>query len=110
MIIHCHICKYQLSEQGALLFSPPSGTNEPICVKYHLCKKCYPLLGINGWQPISTAPNPAKVKYILGGWWDGQSFNVDECFYNTHSQRWEANNRPDAGLISHWMLWREPND
>jgi hypothetical protein len=35
----CDICKQELLEFGALLFSPPNNKNE--VRKYHLCKKCY---------------------------------------------------------------------
>jgi uncharacterized protein with PIN domain len=37
--IRCDICKEELKELGALLFSPPN--KEGYTRKYHICVKCY---------------------------------------------------------------------
>ncbi len=34
----CDKCKTELSEFGAILFSPPEGKNVK---KFHICKECY---------------------------------------------------------------------
>lgn len=34
----CDLCKNELKDFGALLFSPP---NDNIVEKYHICKYCY---------------------------------------------------------------------
>ena len=34
----CDICKEELEEYGALLFSPPEGEK---VIKNHICKRCY---------------------------------------------------------------------
>ncbi|MEI6731532.1 MAG: hypothetical protein WCK90_02510 [archaeon] len=34
----CDVCKKELNEPGALLFSPPDGNSVK---KFHLCKECY---------------------------------------------------------------------
>lgn len=35
----CDICKKELTEYGALVFSPPDKSNK--VTKNHVCKKCY---------------------------------------------------------------------
>jgi len=35
----CDKCKKELTEFGAILFSPPNKKNS--VTKYHLCKKCF---------------------------------------------------------------------
>ena len=41
IIIRC-VCGQELNELGGLLFSPPYDFTEvDVCVKYHLCEKCY---------------------------------------------------------------------
>jgi ribosomal protein L40E len=37
--IKCKKCKQQLTEQGALIFSPPE-THERV-YKFHICMQCY---------------------------------------------------------------------
>lgn len=34
----CDRCKQELTDFGALMFSPPEGSN---VTKYHICKQCY---------------------------------------------------------------------
>ena len=41
----CYICKKELKEFGALLFSPPDEIGQ--CSKTHLCEKCYTEMWIN---------------------------------------------------------------
>lgn len=36
----CDVCKKELDDFGALLFSPPLGSNGNV-EKKHICKKCY---------------------------------------------------------------------
>jgi len=39
MRVFCECCGDELTEAGALLFSPPSNTN--VCVKKHFCFDCF---------------------------------------------------------------------
>ena len=42
LIIKCDLCKTELTEPGALLFSPPEIDSIPMkTVKYHICTECY---------------------------------------------------------------------
>ncbi len=38
----CDICKKELKDFGALLFSPPAKNNK--VKKFHICKNCYKLI------------------------------------------------------------------
>ncbi len=38
----CDMCKKELTDYGALLFSPPNAKSQ--VVKYHICKTCYKAL------------------------------------------------------------------
>ncbi len=47
--MECYICKTIFDYNGGFLISPPIGdTNDQLCAKTDLCKKCY----INLWQWI----------------------------------------------------------
>lgn len=43
LVIHCSSCEKQITQPGALLFSPPY-KNQNITEKYHLCMECYQLV------------------------------------------------------------------
>jgi hypothetical protein len=36
--IYCEVCRELITEQGALIFSPPQ---RGMCGKHHFCRKCY---------------------------------------------------------------------
>ena len=38
----CTICRKELKQQGALIFSSPTDTGH--VAKYHICRKCEPML------------------------------------------------------------------
>jgi len=38
LLIDCEICHTPITEQGALIFSPPQ---RGMCGKHHFCRKCY---------------------------------------------------------------------
>lgn len=41
LLINCEACKDLITEQGALIFSPPT---RDLVGKHHLCRKCYFIL------------------------------------------------------------------
>ena len=41
LLINCDVCKATITEQGALIFSPPK---KGVCRKLHLCCKCYEII------------------------------------------------------------------
>ena len=66
--VRCFMCENGLKEKGGILFSPPEkeySDNVDIVQKYHICKKCCPVILDFMMGKINEVELPPKLNLIL---------------------------------------------